>query len=475
MPIYEVQKNGKTYEVEAPTAQAAAQALAHMPGDTSKLDRLLAEVVPGMEGVARGAVKGMGNTAFGLGKAVRDYTPIGRLSDAILPGAFDQRPQEITPQGKAEHLGFAGEQIAEFFLPTGAEAKLAKVAEMVKSGFLTKAQGGTGTDAGLSATLSGLVPGAKAFTKAKNALRSNAEKTVVQALGPTKEWAKAEATAIAPEMLQRGVKGSRATMLSRSTDEVASIGKQIGAEVNAAAQAGKTIDGASVTSAIQRAKQALTVAGQSGADIPIEGAQVAVRRLDRLEKFVAQLGPDIPFDKAQKVKIAWDRVVSKAGLYGPKATSSATDNANAWAIREASSTFRDLLAKGSPSLEALNKEYGFWKGLKNVLTETEKRTQAQGGGLVAGITGAAGAASGFASGGDLSDKVQNAIIGGAAGRQLVRAMQSPWWRTSVSAPLKNALADALAKGNGETISRVIGQITAAVPVQARHAQRALAQ
>src|SRR6187402_712582 len=43
----------------------------------------------GVANVYTGAAKGAGNTLFGLGKLVRDYTPIGRVSDLISPGAFD--------------------------------------------------------------------------------------------------------------------------------------------------------------------------------------------------------------------------------------------------------------------------------------------------------------------------------------------------------------------------------------------------
>lgn len=135
--------------------------------------------------VATGAVKGVGSTIFGLGKAVRDYTPIGRISDAIYPGAFDQRPPEINPSNTAQRVGYAGEQIAEFLLPTGAAGKAGKVAEVAKSGLLAKVQGGTNTQAGVSAGLSAVIPGAAAAKKASKYIGSKAVPLVRAAIKPT--------------------------------------------------------------------------------------------------------------------------------------------------------------------------------------------------------------------------------------------------------------------------------------------------
>lgn len=135
--------------------------------------------------VGIGVAKGVGNTVFGLGKAVRDYTPIGRISDAILPGAFDQRPQELIPQNTAQRVGYTAEQVGEFFIPTGAVGKVGKVAEVAKSGGLTGIQGGTAKDAGVSAGLSAVVPGASAVKKAGKAIAGKAEPLVRAAIKPT--------------------------------------------------------------------------------------------------------------------------------------------------------------------------------------------------------------------------------------------------------------------------------------------------
>lgn len=446
-------------------------------GDHLAAKQTLGERVGGKTGtaidMATGAVKGVGNTVFGLGKLVRDYTPVGRVSDAILPGAFDERPPEIRPSNTAQRVGFTGEQIGEFMLPISALSKAGMAGQVARSVGQTMAQSGSPVDATVSGALTAAMPAVgKVVGKTAAALKASAQKSAAQALGATKEWAKADAAKLAPEMIERGVKGSREAMLETAKAQAKTIGQAMDDVIADAASRGTIVDGTVARQSIQAARKALMVPSQigTGPAIPIEGAQRAIQKLERLDKFVAKLGPAIPIEHAQRVKVAWDKIVSKAGLYGPKATASATDNADAWAIREAASSFRKLIADASPDLAALNKEFAFWGGLRNVLKETQKRTQSQGGGLVSGVTGATGAAAGFASGDSLGDSMEKALLGGVVGRQVVKLIQSPSFRTMVSAPLKDGLADALASGHTGKILDAMKKITVALPAQVRTTQ-----
>lgn len=420
--------------------------------------------------VGIGALKGAGRTAFGLGKMVRDYTPIGRISDAISPGAFDQVPPELEPSNTAQRVGFTAEQVGEFFTPAGiaSKAKALKTAvDIGKSGLLTMAQSGSPTTAATSMGITAAVPGAGAAVRAGKALKEGAKKTVVQALAPTKEWAKVEAARIAPQMLERGIKGSREAMLSQAGGQTAALGQQIDDAVQAASAQGVTVAGQMVIGAIKQAKQSLTVPSSTGAQVPIEGTQAAVRTLNRLEEFVDSLGPDIPIERANQIKKAWQKIVSKAGFYGPKASSSATDNAKAWATREAEKAMRTQIAAESPQLAALNQEFAFWKGLKDVLTATEMRKQGHGAGLTATIGGIAGASTGYAQGDSPLGIVGQMLAGGIAGRQVIALMQSPQWRTMVSAPLKDKLADALLSGKAKMIEDVSRIVVTSLPARLR--------
>lgn len=421
--------------------------------------------------VGIGVAKGLGNTVVGLGEMVHMMPGVSRAVDALYgrpvsDQGFTEARQAVAPTNTPQRIGFGAEQIAEFFLPTGMAGKAAQVG---KSGLLTLAQTGSPVTAGVSAGLTSVLLGAGAAQRASQSLHDSAQKSMVQALGPTKEAMKQTAKRIAPQMRQRGVGGSRRAMLDRATEQTAAVGAKIGAEIQAAAKAGTTISGNAIRSVLNQSKGGLMVEDATGALIPIEGTQRVLRKLDKLDQFVARLGPDIPLDKAAKIKTTYDRIVSRAGLYGQKAGASATDSADAWAVREATGAFRDLIAKGSATLDDLNAEYAFWKGLKQVLTETVDRTQAQGGGLVSGATGGAGLIAGLATGEGAGDKAEKALMYGVAGRQLVRAMQSPQWRTQVSAPMKEVLAKALASGRAEAINAAVSRIVSAMPAQFRPA------
>jgi len=424
----------------------------------------------GLHDYGIGAEKGIQNTIIGLGEMVHRIPGVSRAVDALYgdPGlsarAFAEGRRSTTPSNTGERVGFATEQIGEFFVPGTGAAKLSVA--VPKAVAHTYAQSGDATTAGLSGALTAVTPAiVRGAARAAGALREGAQKNVVQALAPTKEWAKTEARRIAPEMLERGVKGSRASMLEQAREQTRAIGQQIGATIDDAAKQGTTIDGLAARGYITQARNTLLTTDAKGNPVPIEGAQAAVRQLDRLTNFVEGLGDDIPIDRAHAVRKTWDRIVSKAGLFGPKATASSTDNAKAWAIREGSGGFRNLLASARPDLAKLNQEYSFWKGLQNVLTETEKRTQSHTGGLIASGTGGAGAIVGAMSGDSMSDRAQNALLGGLAGRQLVKLIQSPAWRTTVTAPMKNMLADALASGQTGPLLSAMGKISAALPSQ----------
>ena len=420
--------------------------------------------------VATGAAKGVGNTLFGLGKLVRDYTPIGRVSDLISPGAFDAPPPELQPKGALQNLGFGGEQIAEFFIPVAKAGKVGKAAELAKTALLTQAQ----TDSpGTTAVATGLTavtpPVVRAAARLAPGLQAGAEKTIAQALGATTLRLKREAAKLAPQVLARGVSGSREAVLARANAQVGTIGQAIDREIAAQAAAGATVDGTALRAAVQLAAKELHVPNAAGKLIPIHGTEEAIRELLKLDAFAKKMGPRIPFEHAQTIKKTWGHIVDKANLYGSKANATPTDEAAASALREGASALRQVLASGSPKLDALNKDYGFWAGLQEVLEATVDRTQAQSGGLTAAITGGAGVVAGAASGDTLSDRLQNAAIGGFMGRQLVNAVRSPWFRTTAAAPLKNALAAALAKGDRGQLQLVAARIIASMPSELRNA------
>lgn len=500
MPDYEVTdpKSGKTlvvsgatppteaelteifsqFDTAAPSTPKATTPATDTPAPWS-MD-MLAQTAKRTADPAIGALKGAANTAIGLGEAAYRYVPgVAAVSDAVgdviapdtKPGAaaFTAARESVQPSNAAQQAGYTVEQVGEFFLPVGHTKKAKAALEIARSGGLALAQSGSPAIAGVTAALTAAVPGAGAAKRAASKLQAGAEKTVAQALGATKEWAKSEAGKLAPEMLARGVKGSRAAMYEQAVSKSQSAGRRLGALYTTAAQGGATVPGLALRGELQFAKDGLMVTGRSGQPVPIAGAERVIKKLDALETFVEKLGDDVPLDKAAKIKTAWDRIVAKAGLYGPKAAANATDAADAWAIREGAGALRTLMQSANQDIAALSKEYAFWKGLKDVLKATELRTQAQSGGLQAAIGATTGGLSGMATGDSVGQSLTNAFVGAAAGRQFVKLVQSPWWRTAVSGPLKAEMAKALATGSKGHATSVMGRILSALPAQAKQA------
>lgn len=469
------------YDASGIPLDAVATAREHVAEGKPVPHSAVHSILDWAEGLVTGAVKGAANTAIGLGEAAYNYVPlIGQASDAAQKAVFgDVQPagplfaqarKDMAPEGAAEKLGYTGEQVGEFFLPTGAAGSVGKAAEVGKAALLGRAQSGSNVAGAVSGALTAALPGAGAAKRLAGQLEEGAEKGVVQALGPTKEWAKVEAAKLAPQMLARGVGGSRAAMLQQAETKSAELGKALSAEVAAAAARGETVSGPLFSTAIDHARSSLTVQDAKGIVRAIPGTEAVIKRLDKLDQFVKSLGNDVPIDQAQHVKQVWDKIVSKAGLYGQKSGGSATDNATAWATREGASAFRKLISTGNATIDDINKEFAFWKGLRNVLKETGQRTQSHGAGLTSAILSAAGASAGYASGSTLSDRVQNAIIGGVAGRKLTAIMRSPWWQTKMVAPLKYGLAHALSSGNVQAVEGAVKRIVAAMPAQLRPAE-----
>ncbi len=465
---------------------------ADAPDQTPKADQggdLLLDNLRNVGHVALGAAKGVGSTVTGLGQLAYDYVPgVKQASDAVQQAAFGDVNDQmmagaqtglLAPTNAAQTLGKTVEQVGEFFVPVAEAGALAKVPGLAASPQLarrgiaamqaagqTSAQGGGPVAATVSGLMAGALPGVGAAKAASGALERSAVQTMADSLRATKEWAKAESADLAPEMLKRGIGGTFHQMRTLARETAAKVGKNLGDAYKAAAAAGETVPGDIVRGNIQLASDALHVRGGAGQKLAIPGHEAAIAKLDELDKFVEQLGADIPVDKAAVVKRAWDDIVSTAGLYGNKATASASEKAQAWSFREAANAFRDKLNTNA-DIAALNKEFSFWAGLRDVVNATKLRKTGQTGGLFrAGATGA-GAMVGALSGDSATDRAKNMVIYGAMGNQFTKLMQSPWWMSKASAPFKMMLADALASGNTTAVASSVKRALTAAPAQIR--------
>lgn len=470
----------------APPMDYAALAAKHggAPVQAPAAPSLLDEVRSGVSDVVVGAVKGAGQTATNLGRLVHKIPLVSAATDALygMPkGASDQAftiaDRVLAPTNTAQRIGKGAEQIAEVLAPgkaitsagTGLAARLAPrlapvvgdtaanllpraAVEAAGGAGMAEAQGGDPLVGGALGAAAAIVPGL-ATSQTAATLREQAEKKVVQALGPTKERFKAMANRLSPQILQRGLGGSRKALQERAAGMVEQVGTQID---DALQQFGAQSSGtAPVTAALEAAKDAFRTTNAAGKVVEFEPR--AIRQLDRLQQVITDLGPDATVDQLVAIRRAWDKVVDQAGGFAHRAGGAIgvplKDQSEAWAKREGAGAIRSLLATDVPELAAVNKEFAFWKSLDSVLTQTLQRTEAQGPGLGRQVAEAAGAAAASSHG------LGPAVLAGKVGKMANAVFTSPRWRF-VDAKLRNALADAIMSGSAGQTTSVLTRIAA---------------
>jgi len=421
--------------------------------------------------VAIGAGKAAGRSVLGAGQWARENVPgMQAIHDATGGDWATVDMATLEPTNRAQELGGVAERVGEFFIPLGGAVggvarrapglmrhipRLQRGVESAGAGGLTLAHGGSVPEAITAAGLQAVIPSAP---RATGVLREGAERSVARSLRPTTTEAKTEAARLAPQMLERGVGGTQAGMLREAQREVGRIGPQIGAEVTSRAQRGVTVKTSEFLKDM-RAARLRSQGASEGISGAIPGTGPILKRLDELEAFALKQGDEIPIDHAQAIKRTWDDIVSKSGLYGRHADAAPTDRAAAWVYREGASAMRRLISLESPTLARLNTEFGFWKGLEDVLSATALRTQGQGAAMTQTLTGGFG---GAIVGGATGSTIQG-FMGMAAMSALTRMVQSPLFRSRVAGPLKMKLADALSAGDQGLVLQAITNIAASVP------------
>jgi len=295
-------------------------------------------------------------------------------------------------------------------------------------------------------------------------LKAQALKQVVQGLGPTKERFKAIAAKLAPNILQRGLGGTREALQEHAATTLATVGAELDGIL--AQHATQPIGTAPVVQALETAKDAFRTTGAGGKVVEFEPR--AIKQLTGLQQVLTDLGPTPTVEQLVGVRRAWDKVVSQAGGFEHRAAGAIgvplKDISEAWAKREATGAIRAQLAADVPDLAVINKEWAFWKNLDDVLRQTLKRTQPQGPGLgrmvVGGVGGAVGAAAGAPFG------VAPSLAGAAALAKVAdmakTTMASPAWKFA-SAQAKDRLADAIVSND---VGRIVMALTRITSTQA---------
>lgn len=445
-------------------------------------------------GILRNAAGTVADVAIGAGKRlVESGVRGGAMLRKTFPILNTIDPPRLTvnttPANAVQEAGGALEQVAEVINPSRAVTRLGaslaataapKLATAVK--VATEAAGGAalataqGGDPLMAAGLSAAIPVVGSTVgRMSPALRTGAEKKVEQALGATKERFKAMAKRLTPEVLRRGLGGSRTQLLAAAAanaDEAADLIddalQQFGAQrvgvqpivdaLEHAKDAFRTTQQMSAVEAVNRgmAGRARDI-GSGLVEVDVIFEPRAVTQLQGLQRIVSELGDSATVSQMVAVRRAWDKVVDQAGGFSHRAGGAIgiplKEQTEAWAKREATGAIRTLLNAEVPELAVVNKEFAFWKSLKDVLTQTVQRTAPQGPGLGRQVAEVAGAAAGSSTG------LGGAFVAGKVAQAARGAFTSPRWRL-FDARMRDRLASAIANGSGSEVMSVLARVSA---------------
>lgn len=452
----------------------------------------------GMADVLIGAAKGAGSTAANLGRLALHAPIVGKflqfanahlsgLTPAQQDAAFTVAADAMKATNLGQTLGKGAEQIGEVLMPAGAieqasvkaVTKLAprlaplmgstvarvlpKVAVEAATGAgLSKAQGGSAISGAVMASAAPVVGevGGRLRATIAERLQTDAEKKVMQALGPTKERYKAMAAKLTPQIFSRGIRGSREAIKRQTESMLERLGPQVDAELEKFSA--QHVSPMAVIESLEGVK-APYIHKVNGKEIVLDDRVVS--QITKLQALLAEYGHDMTVGQLVGVRRAWDKVVSQAGGFAQRGPGGIgvplKDQSEAFAKREATNAIRALVANEVPDLAAINKEFSFWKNLDDVVGQTLKRTQPQKPGLgrlaAEGVGQVVGGMAGAGAG--PAGAVGGALFVGKLGALAKTVFESPSWKLA-DAHLKDQLATAIMKGRVSDIQSVLWRIGA---------------
>jgi hypothetical protein len=449
------------------------------------------------EDLGTGALKGLGQTATNLGRLPHLIPGVSQAVDWLYgtPGlssqAFDAADTELAPSNTTQKVGKVGEQLGELLIPGGAIEKagstltgqvapklapyVGKTVAKLAPRVATEAAAGAGMAAahGESAQEGALfgaaVPVAAAVAKpVAKYLLGSAEKKVAQAFGPTKEKFKAIIRKRTPEILQRGLSGSREGLLELAEGKVDEVGQAVDDALSLVGN--QPVDPSRIINALEDAKDRFrTLVKGTPVHAPPQYVVLdprPIRILSHLQQKLAALGPNATIDQLVQARRVWDGVVGAAGGFAHRAPGalglSLREQSEAWAKREATNEIRALLADETPDLAKVNREFSFWKDIRDTLKQTVERTAPQGPGLGQQlVTGTARVAGAAVTPGGVSSRVGGAYLSGKIAQHLNAILTSPRVRL-FDARQRYRLAQAIVNEDTSTIARIAAQVGVAL-------------
>jgi hypothetical protein len=306
----------------------------------------------------------------------------------------------------------------------------AQAGEQIASGDVA---GGLGTSAAALAPFAAdAALSSRATTPAARAakadlLRRGAEEQVAQkVLAPANPRLKGTAQALAPDILERGLKGGRLELQQLADAGMHDAGVAIDAAVDKAGGLKAPVSPTDVITALKEKAAELMVGGK--AIVGEEGRLNALNARIRQLQDMGRQGTLPPYEALKRFRDSQYRLAEEAKGYERAGNNQMADEG--WAAREAGSAVRDAFAKRSPETAAANAEYTFWKSLDKVLDPTQGRPKATA--PTSGVTG--------------GERVAGAVAGSIVGKPaaFVMSVVVPWLR-KVTAEPSWQLADASRK------------------------------
>jgi hypothetical protein len=449
----------------------------------------LADAAGSVAGFGRGILKGAASTALNLGELVHKIPGVREGVDALYgtPGlsaqAFGEGHRDAEAHGTAENIGKFGEQFAELAVPSSlvGEAATKAAALFPRAPLLARmaveAAGGAGMsaaqggDATTGAAFGAAMPAVGAgLGAARDFLKDSAVHKMSQALleGGGTQRVKAIAGRIIPDVIKRGIRGSREEILQQAEAGTKDFGQQIGDLIDNIGP--DRFHSKHIWLQLEAAKDKfrdivnVPVSKQypAGQKWVVKDAR-AIAQLDKLIDTVKDYGKVMTVEHARGLRQTWDAIVDQAGGFANRVPGTVlglnlADQTEAAMTRLGRQAIRNVLDAKYPDLAALDKEYSFWKNLGGVVKSTIARKASHGGGLSEVAAERTGQLGGWLAnqGAGVAKRSMLSWTAGTVMKLAHATIASPGWR-SASAIVRDRMADALANQDLQAMARLAAE------------------
>ena len=398
----------------------------------------------------------------GLG-AVGDLVT-GNFDGRLVQAQVDEWNKAKNAPTVSETLGHGLAAVTPLVGPVAA-----RTGEQIASGDVA---GGLGATTGLvapfaaSAALRGRVAQRARRGDPAKLEREAARQVADRVLAPGSAKFKGKAEAIAPEILKRGLGGSREDLIQAADEGMSVAAQRIDDAITAGGGPGAGVMVDPIVRQLQQRLDGLLINGEpiKGAEGRVAGLKARIDQLERTAKTPRQRPGLIPtgtgsakplralsFDDLKRFRDEQYRIANDAKAYQRMGNPSLSDEG--FAAAESGSAVRQEFARLSPELAAANADYSFFKTLGDVLDPAQGRPKVTA--PSSGITGGA-ATSGAVAGSLISPKA--AFVLSVVRPWIQNVRSTPAWQMA-DAQSKMRLAQAIRQGEVPLAQRLMAQIS----------------